>query len=119
VRNYFDYEATKKSEIQIQNKIRIGQIIPLNTKGQVIINQRSIALETDHSKPSGHNTFHGKIVSLTRFPDQYECTIDIGLPIHVILNPESFDKINIKETLIVHIDPEKLDFIPNTKSGSF
>jgi ABC-type Fe3+/spermidine/putrescine transport system ATPase subunit len=111
IKNYFEYKAAGESEILIGDRVKLKAASKVPPSGQVVIHQESIRILTDIKPDSEVNFFKGKILDVVHFPENTEVTIDIGILMHIVLNPSLAGENELSGSMSLTIDPTKLDFI--------
>jgi ABC-type Fe3+/spermidine/putrescine transport system ATPase subunit len=109
IKNYFDFKVVGHDEILVQNTVmmKAGNVLP--HAGQMVIPQESITVIAGKGGVPEANTFKGKILDMVHFPDNVEITVDIGIPLHVVLSPSFAAALIMDHSVEVAVDPLKLD----------
>jgi len=111
IKNYFEYKAAGENEILIGDRVRLNAASKVPLSGQVVIHQESIRIFTDTKPDSEINFFTGKILDVVHFPENTEVTVDIGILMHIVMNPAPAMENALNSSIGLLIDPAKLDFI--------
>lgn len=111
IKNYFEYKVVSEDEIIIENSVRLKKATTTLAKGKAVIPQESIRILTGSEKDIKVNFFNAKILDMVHFPENIELMLDIGIPLHVVLNAELAKEIMDRNSIGIEIDAEKFDFI--------
>lgn len=110
IKNYFGFKASGQNEIIIADSLKLKLTGRAPESGNVVIPQESFRILPDIDPDSGPDTLKGRIIDMVHFPDNMELTVDIGFPLHVILNPALASELITWDTINIKIDTSKVVF---------